>query len=275
MGSYYRARPTMRFGGFTLTPAVKVLLAVNAALYVIPALFNFNLYEPLQMYLVPAFVLRGMVWQVFTYMFFHGGFTHFLFNMLTLWMFGTAIEQTWGTRRFTFYYLACGVFAGLTVVAVAAISYASSGSLAGMFSATIGSSGAIFGLILAFGLLFPDAPILLMFLFPIPAKYFAVIMGGIEFFLQRTQPGSGVSHLAHLGGMVFGLIYIKLYLPRRHKRPAFRPAHRPGIYEDDPEPISPRRFDLMGAYKRWKMRRARRKFEVYMRKHQGGGPWVQ
>lgn len=260
MGNYYRYRPTMSFGGFTLTPAVKILLIINAVLYVVPALFQINVFAPLRLYLVPALVLRGMVWEVFTYMFFHGGFTHFLFNMLTLWMFGTAIEQTWGTRRFTFYYLACGAFAGICVVVLPLISYMFGGSAGPLYTATIGASGAIFGLILAFGLLFPEAPILVMFIFPIPAKYFAFLMGGIEFFLQMSQPGSGISHVAHLGGMLFGLVYLKLYLPRRRRREmrAFRSY-------DESKPWW--RFDLAGAYRRWKVSRARKKFEVYMRRH--------
>jgi membrane associated rhomboid family serine protease len=263
MGTYYRyQRSSINFGGMTLTPAVKILLIVNAGLYVVPALFGLNLYVPLRLYLVPAHVLSGMVWQLFTYMFFHGGFFHFLFNMLTLWMFGTAVEQTWGTRRFAFYYLVCGMFAGLCVVVLPLLAYAFTGSMRDLFAATIGSSGAIYGLILAFGLLFPEVPILMMFLFPIPAKYFAILMAGIEFFLQWSQPGSGVSHIAHLGGMLFGLVYIKFYLRRRSRaRRVITPVY-------DEEKSSRWRFDLKGAYRRWKIQRARKKFEVYMRQHQ-------
>ncbi len=258
MGIYYRNRPSLGFGGFTLTPAVKSLLIINGALYVIPELLGIHppLHRLLFLSLAPGLLLRGMIWQPFTYMFFHGGFLHFLFNMLTLWMFGTAVEQTWGTRRFTTYYLSCGVAAGLTVALMA---LAEGGDA--LYTATIGSSGAIFGVILAFGLLFPDAPVLVMFLFPMPAKYFAILMGFIEFFLQRTQPGSGISHIAHLGGMAFGFLYIRFYMQRRA-----------GSYS----PRSPSRFDLRGAYQRWKLRRARKKFEVYMRKQEGQGPdrWV-
>jgi hypothetical protein len=114
-----------------------------------------------------------------------------------------------------------------------------------------------------------------MFLFPIPAKYFAIIMGFIEFFLMRTQPGGNVSHLAHLGGMLFGLVYIKVYLQRRRKRPAFRPAFRAPVFEDEKHPGL---WDnLRDGYRRWKLQRARRKFEVYMRKHQDEGDdrWLQ
>jgi len=261
MGNYYRYRSPIAFGGFTLTPVVKYLLIINAVLYVGPKIFQAReLYEVLPLALAPAQVIgRLYIWQVFTYMFFHFGFSHFLFNMLTLWMFGTAVEQTWGTRRFTSYYLSCGLAAGITVV-VAALA---SGSPRALYSPTIGSSGAIFGLILAFGLLFPDAPVLMMFLFPVPAKYFAILMGCIEFFLQRVQPGSSVSHVAHLGGMVYGLLYIK-YFSRRRRAEAHYWYARPAAH-------SRRRlfdFDLRGAYQRWKLRRARKEFEVYMREHE-------
>lgn len=278
MGSHYtRYRPPIGFDGFTLTPAVKYLLLVNAALFVLPAIFNFSLYRALPVALVPAWVLHGALWQLFTYMFFHGGFSHFLFNMLTLWMFGTAVEQTWGTRRFATYYLACGLAAGITVVLMAVLSR----NPEAMFSPTIGSSGAIFGLILAFGLLFPDVPVLMMFLFPIPAKYFAILMGFIEFFLQRTQPGSGISHIAHLGGMAFGLFYIKFWLARRPRtahgyRPGGRFAGHPADFRSTAQSSG---LDLQGRYNRWKLRRARKKFEVYMRQRESNesdrpGRWV-
>ena len=221
--------------------------------------------------LVPGFVLSGMVWQVFTYMFFHGGFSHFLFNMLTLWMFGTSVEQTWGTRRFTTYYLSCGTAAGVCVVAMAMINGGNA-----LLTPTIGSSGAIFGLILAFGMLFPDAPVLVMLIFPMPAKYFAILMGLIEFFMQRTQPGSSVSHVAHLGGMAFGFFFIRFYV--RRGRSGF------SGYYNAPPPAARSRFDWRNAYRRWKMQRARRKFEVYMRRQEkqaeqerergGPGRWV-
>ncbi len=273
MGNYYRYRPSLGFGGFTLTPAVKYLLIINAGLFVIPEILGLRLPGLLLLALVPGWVVRGMVWQVFTYMFFHGGFSHFLFNMLTLWMFGTAVEQTWGTRRFARYYLSCGLAAGVTVVLVALLA----GTREALFTPTIGSSGAIFGLILAFGMLFPEAPVLVMFIFPMPAKYFAILMGFIEFFLQRTQPGSGISHVAHLGGMAFGFLYIRYYLRRRRRSPLASyysdrsSARRSGLFS---------RFDLPGAFKRWKLRRARRKFEVYMRQQEqdrdreGPGRWV-
>ena len=265
MGTYYRTRPSFQFGGFSISPAVNALLIINTVLFLIPELLEIGGHIP-WVGLVPRLALSGMVWQFFTYMFFHGGFSHWLFNMLTLWMFGSAVEQTWGTRRFTTYYLSCGVAAGVCVAVMALIS----GGQA-LRVATIGSSGAIFGLILAFGMLFPDAPVLVMLIFPMPAKYFAVLMGFIEFFMQRTQPGSNVSHIAHLGGMAFGYFFIRFYVRRR------RPG-RPGYY-DAPSPRRGR-FEWRDAYRKWKTQRMRKKFEVYMREREereregGPGRWV-
>ena len=161
MGAYYRTTSSMGFGGFTMTPAVKFLLIVNAVLFVIPALLGINP-NRLWLLLVPGLAVRGMIWQPFTYMFFHGGLSHFLFNMLFLWMFGTTVEQTWGTRRFLRYYLACGVAAGMAVVVAGLME----GTRQALYTATVGSSGAIYGLILAFGLLFPERPRLVHVLLP-------------------------------------------------------------------------------------------------------------
>ncbi len=255
MGTYYRTTSSMGFGGFPMTPAVKLLLIVNAVLFVIPALLGINP-NRLWLLLVPGQAVRGMIWQPFTYMFFHGDLWHFLFNMLFLWMFGTAVEQTWGTRRFTRYYLACGVAAGVAVVLAGLME----GTRQALYTATVGSSGAIYGLILAFGLLFPDAPIWFMFFFRMPAKYFVILLACIEFFLQRTQPGSTISHIAHLGGMAYGFVYIKYFLRGRALSYASR------------RPSRTSRLDLKGAYQRWRLRRARRKFEVYMRQAEREDP---
>ena len=248
MGAYYRTTSSMGFGGFTMTPAVKFLLIVNALLFVIPALLGINP-NRLWLLLVPGLAVRGMIWQPFTYMFFHGGLSHFLFNMLFLWMFGTTVEQTWGTRRFLRYYLACGVAAGMAVVLAGLVE----GTRQSLYTATVGSSGAIYGLILAFGLLFPDAPVWFMFFFRMPAKYFVILLACIEFFLQSTQPGTTISHIAHLGGMAYGVVYIQYFLRGR----ALSHSHRRRSRSS--------RLDLKGTYQRWRLRRARRKFEVYMR----------
>jgi len=119
-------------------------------------------------------------------------------------------------------------------------------------SSTIGASGAIYGLLLAFGVLFPDTQVLMYFLFPIKAKYLVMIYGAVELLLALGSGNSGVSNIAHLGGMLFGLLYLKVPL-------------RAGSWHLP---------DVSGRYRQFKMQRAKRKFQVYMRKHDGRGPWV-
>jgi membrane associated rhomboid family serine protease len=199
------------------------------------------------MALVPDLVVYSFpwyLWQLVTYMFLHGGIQHILFNMLALWMFGVPLEQTWGTRRFLNYYFLCGIAAGVCDVVVTVA--------LGRHTSTIGASGAIYGVLLAFGVLFPDTTLLMSFLFPIKAKYLVMIYAAVAL-LSALGSNSGVSNVAHLGGMLFGLIYLKVRLPRM----AF--LHLP---------------DIGGRYRQWKMQRAKRKFQVYMRKHDGRGPWV-
>jgi membrane associated rhomboid family serine protease len=181
------------------------------------------------------------VWQLFTYMFLHGGITHLLFNMLTLWFFGTQLERDWGTRRFLKYYFYCGIAAGVCVLAA-------NMAVGDWVRPTIGASGAIFGVLVAFGVLYPNQTVLMNFLFPIKAKYMVMIYAAIEL-LMTLGPNTGVSTVAHLGGMAFGYVYLKGRLPRV-KLPEVR-----------------------GAYRQWKLQRAKKKFQVYMRKH-GGGPRV-
>jgi membrane associated rhomboid family serine protease len=185
------------------------------------------------------------VWQLFTYMFLHGGIGHLLFNMLSLWMFGITLEQTWGTRNFLKYYFLCGVGAGICDTLVNVI--------LGNHTSTIGASGAIYGLLLAFGVLFPDVKVLMNFLFPIKAKYLVMIYGAVAL-ISALGSNSGVSNIAHLGGMLFGWVYLKAPMPR-----SFRFLHAP---------------DFGGWYRQWRMQRAKKKFQVYMRKQGGRGPWV-
>ena len=193
--------------------------------------------------LAPDTVIHNFtVWQLVTYMFLHGGPWHLIFNMLVLWMFGVQLERDWGTRRFLKYYFVCGIGAGLCDVLLHA-------ALGDWGSRTIGASGAIFGLLLAFGVLYPNQTILMDFLFPIKAKYFVMIYAAVELYLCIANDNNGVSSIAHLGGMVTGFIYLKSRLP------------------------AIRLPDVRGAYNRWKLMRAKRKFQGYMRKHRNG-PWV-
>jgi membrane associated rhomboid family serine protease len=223
---------------------IKWLLISNVAIFLLMYLASqagmgafFRLFA-----LTPGAVLGYLaVWQLVTYLFLHGGFWHLLVNMFTLWMFGTILERDWGTRRFLKYYFICGVGAGVCDVALNAI-------LGNWGTSTIGASGAIYGLLLAFGVMYPNQIVLFSFLFPIKAKYFVMIYGAIAL-LSSMQVNSGVSHIAHLGGMVIGFMYLKARLPG---------------------------FDLgtaRRAYRNWQMARAKRKFQVYMRKRDDRNRW--
>jgi membrane associated rhomboid family serine protease len=228
------------FGPGPLSPAIKALVIANVGMfilvYVLPAQVSTEVVNLLG--LRPSDVIgRAWVWQLVTYMFLHGGLGHILFNMLALWMFGTELERLWGTPAFVRYYFATGIAAGLTTIIVALL--LPFAATADMFrSVTIGASGAIYGLLLAYGLTFPNRPIYMYLVFPIPAKYFVMIMGGIELLLSTGDSGGGIAHITHLGGLVAGYALLR----GRHLRPADEVRYR---------------------YLRWKMDRARRKFGVY------------
>ena len=161
--------------------------------------------------LTPYLVMtKFYVWQLVSYMFLHGDFMHIFFNMYALLLFGIPIEQLWGPRKFLVYYFFTGIGAGITIFVMNLLL----GDI-GFFIPTIGASGAVFGLLLAFGMLFPNAELLVFFFVPMKAKYLVIVYGGIELYLQITSGGqSSVSHLGHLGGLVFGLVYF-LIIRRR------------------------------------------------------------
>jgi hypothetical protein len=133
-------------------------------------------------------------------MFLHGGFWHIFFNMLMLWMFGMELEHTWGSAKFLVYYLLCGVGAGIANLLVA--------PMLGQVAPTVGASGAVFGILVAFGMLWPDRPIYIYFLLPIRAKYFIAASIGLELFTGITGSSDGVAHIAHLGGAAVGFLFI-------------------------------------------------------------------
>jgi len=141
-------------------------------------------------------------WQLLTYMFMHAGIDHLLLNMFALWMFGSVLENYWGWKRFLLYYLICGIGAGLINLLIPG------------WGLTVGASGAIYGLLLAFGMTFPNEYIYFYFLVPIKAKWFVIIFAVIEL-LEGFFSTGNVAHFAHLGGMVFGLLLILLWR-RRH-----------------------------------------------------------
>jgi membrane associated rhomboid family serine protease len=222
-------RVQFSFGGPT-TPSVKILLIVTVAGFFLQALTQRLLgyaLEPL-LGLVPYFVThRLFLWQPVTYLFLHGGFFHLAFNLLVLWMFGCELERAWGNRFFLKYFFVCGIGAGIFV----ALLTPANASLV----PTIGASGALYGVLLAYGLLFPDRKILLWFVLPIRAKHFVLFIGAVAFYSTLTLPGSGISHLAHLSGLVIGYIYLRGW---GH----FRLLHR--------------------RYLEWKLKRMKKKFRV-------------
>ena len=204
----------MQFGiGPSMTPAVKYLIFANIGIFILEHLmerlgFGFIMFFGL----VPsAFLHDFYIWQVVTYTFLHdtGGILHILLNMLMLWIFGSDVERGWGSKAFLKYYFICGIGAGLIQVLFNII-------FAPEFSNVpiIGASGAIYGVLLAFALMFPDRELtfLLFFVMPvrIQAKYLAMILAGISLISGLFGADNAVAHFAHLGGMLVGLIYLKL-----------------------------------------------------------------
>lgn len=181
-------------------PAIKALLIANGGVFVLDILLRALLGVTLVglLGLTPAWVIeRGWVWQPLTYMFVHGGFFHLLFNMFVLWMFGGEIERMWGSSEFLRFYVLCGLGA-------AALSFM------GFYDRTVvGASGAVYGILIAFGMLFPNRYIFLWFLIPIKAKYLVGGLAAIEILAGISGRGGSVAHLAHIGGMVVGFAYLK------------------------------------------------------------------
>ena len=210
--SYYRQGPQRPpgLGGIgvpPLTPLIKKLIIACVAVWLLQYVLHaagHNLAAWLGV--VPAKVVRGWLWQPFTYMFLHNPISpfHILFNMLMLWMFGGELETYWGPRAFLRFYLVSGVGGG---VSAALLGVATGG--VGAQIPTIGASGALFGLFVAYGMVFANRTVLLFLFFPMRARTMALILIGINFFYLLSQPGSGVSHIAHLGGAVAGFLYLK------------------------------------------------------------------
>jgi membrane associated rhomboid family serine protease len=238
-----RYRPSYYSSG-SFPPGVKWLLIINTVVFLLLYLAGLQRHASVLLALSAEAAVRNfMVWQVFSYMFVHFGLWHLLFNMLALWMFGAPIEQQWGTRRFLKFYFLCGVVAGLCVLAANIL-------VGDWGTPTLGASGAVFGLLVAFGVLFPETIILMFFLFPMKAKYAVMIYVAVEL-ITTFGPNTGVSTVAHLGGAAFAYLYLKGRIP---------------VW---------RMPDLRARYNQWKLQRAKKKFQVYMRKHGSNrGPWV-
>lgn len=171
--------------------------------------------------LVPARVITDFwVWQLFTYMFLHStGVFHVLFNMLVLWWFGSELESRWGQRFFLQYYLACGVGAGVIYLVGNIVYYLITGQVIGLQAPLVGASGATYGLLLAYGILFGERVIYFMMLFPMKAKYFVMIIGFVELVtLLDSGIGSSVANLAHLGGIVVGFLFLAIVARLRARK---------------------------------------------------------
>lgn len=211
-------------GGFRVLPVVvKHLLIINVLLFLATFTlnrFHIDLTNLLGLHFFKASDFR--LYQLVTYMFMHGNFEHLFFNMFSLWMFGSTLENIWGSKRFLLFYMVCGLGAGLCQEAVQYIEYTTSlanyttvnmGGRVIPMSAylnmmnTVGASGAIYGLLLAFGMMFPNEYIYLYFLVPIRTKWFIIGMVVIEL-VSGFYGGGNIAHFAHLGGMLFGLIMI-------------------------------------------------------------------
>ncbi len=208
--SFYRQPPFRAYGtaiGWPpLTPMVRSLMIALSATWGVQfvlMLLAGRGWLSLWLGLIPARVLHGEVWRVGTYMWLHAEASpwHLLFNLLFLWMFGGDLERHWGSRAFLRYYLVCGLGAGLCIFVA--------GLFALPYAVTLGASGAIYGLILAFGVVFGERIVLFMLVFPMKARVFALVMFGIAFVFSLGYSAGGVSHVAHAGGMAVGYLYLK------------------------------------------------------------------
>jgi len=199
--------------------------------------------------LTPAEVLySGHIWQIVTYIFLHDthNILHILINMLGLWMFGSELEMLWGTRQFTKFFFVCGGGAGVIMVLLSLLTGVDGRT-------TIGASGSLYGVLLAFAMIYPDR-IIQWIIFPIPAKYFVMILGGIAFFSSISASGSGVAHVAHLGGMLCGYLYLRINGTVGRRRGS-------GLR------------GLRDLYETWRRNRLRRKFDVYYNQRHDDEKW--
>jgi membrane associated rhomboid family serine protease len=220
------------FGPGPLSTALTAIIGANVVMFAVQLLFPI---VTVALGLHPAWVIQSLwIWQLVTYMFLHGGIFHILFNMLALWMFGTELERIWGTRYFLKFYFVTGIGAGALTVLIALLPFDFTRQL--LHANIIGASGAIYGLLLAYALYFPDRPILLV-VFPVPAKIAVTILGAIAFYSSLSESG-GVANATHLGGLLVAYLFLKS--ARMH-------------------PLS----EVKYRYLKWKINRVRKKFDVY------------
>lgn len=211
-----------------MPPVVKNLLLVNVLMYLITIITGNFMYENFALFYFESPLFKP--YQLVTHMFMHGGFTHILFNMYTLYIFGCVLERVWGSQKFLFYYFVTGIGAALLHMGVMWLQlqgYIADYNAGDMFAGpqiqallstpTVGASGAIYGLLLAYGMLFPDN--IMQLIFPpvaLKAKWFVIIFGALELLLGLSGRGGNVAHFAHLGGMIFGFFLI-LYWKKNNR----------------------------------------------------------
>jgi len=189
----------LSFGPRLFPNAIKQLLLINLIIFLFRSIAQ-DQFDLAQIFGLSPSNFWPMVWQPVTYMFMHGDFFHLFMNMFVLWMFGSEMESLWGKKEFLKYYFITGIGSGLIWALF---------NLNNPLSLLIGASGSIYGILLAYGITFPERKILIYFLFPVKVKYFVVVLGAIAFFSAIGSAGSNVSHLTHLSGMIVGLFYLK------------------------------------------------------------------
>ena len=181
------------------TEAIRVLISINVLLFLFRYI-SIERFDLAQIFGLSSNDVWPMIWQPLTYMFIHGDFFHLFMNMFVLWMFGSEMESIWGSRGFLKYYFVTGIGSGIIWLLL---------NISNSYSVLIGASGAIYGVLLAYGLMFPNRKVLIYFLFPIKVKYFVLLLGAIAFISSVGDTGSNISHLTHLSGMLIGYIYLR------------------------------------------------------------------
>jgi len=210
-----------------LPPIVKNLLIINVIVFLLDSSlmgFGINLRQHLALFYPESVFFRP--WQYITYMFMHGSFLHLLFNMFMFWMFGYTLENVWGSKRFLFFFLFCGVGAALIhnlAVAYEVWDYRQvedfARAIRTMNTPTVGASGSVYGILLAFGMMYPNMTVYVYLLFPVKVKYMVCFLALMALFSGFGGTGGNIAHFAHLGGMLFGFILIMYW--RKHRRNDF------------------------------------------------------
>lgn len=187
-------------------PLIKYLIYVNIIMYLISFIsIKLGINIPLILGATPILIIeKYFLWQLFTYMFIHANVFHLLLNMLMLWMLGSELYNIWGRNFFIKYYFICGLGAGISILLMSFLDQRTA------LTPTVGSSGAVFGLLLAYGLTFKNRVLYVMGLLPVKAGLLVIILGTIEFFSMFSSNESSISHIAHLGGLITGFVYLKV-----------------------------------------------------------------